>query len=116
MVLNDEFNCLSQWSDAGDNDCAELRFVTSTGEQLEAAFKPPTLRNVAETGPYMHAGQYATLAEVLQHYNHPPLASVGHSELEPLGLTATELVQLEAFLRTLSGPLNVPPELLQALH
>lgn len=113
-VINDEFNCLSQWSDAGDNDCAELRFVTSTGEQLEAAFKPPTLRNVAETGPYMHAGQYATLAEVLQHYNHPPLASVGHSELEPLGLTATELVQLEAFLRTLSGPLNVPPELLQA--
>jgi len=113
-VINDEFNCLSQWSDAGDTDCAELRFVTSTGEQLEAAFKPPTLRNVAETGPYMHAGQYATLAEVLQHYNHPPLAPIGHSELEPLGLTATELAQLEAFLHTLSGPLNVPPELLQA--
>ena len=113
-VLNDEFNCLSQWSDAGENDCADLRFVTSTGEQLEGAFKPPTLRNVAESAPYMHAGQFATLALVLRHYNHPPLAPVGHSELEPLGLTLNELAQLEAFLRALSGSLNLPPELLQA--
>jgi cytochrome c peroxidase len=113
-VLNDEFKCLSQWSDAGENDCAELRFVTSTGEQLEGAFKPPTLRNVAESAPYMHAGQYATLQEVLRHYNHPPLAPLGHSELEPLGLTASELAQLEAFLRALSGALNVPPELLRS--
>jgi len=113
-VLNDEFNCLSQWSNAGENACADLRFVISTGEQLEGAFKPPTLRNVAESAPYMHAGQYATLAEVLQHYNHPPLAPVGHSELEPLGLTTNELAQLEAFLHTLGGPLNVPPDLLLA--
>lgn len=112
-VLNDEFNCLSRWSDAGENDCADLRFVTSTGEQLEGAFKPPTLRNVAESAPYMHAGQYATLEEVLQYYNHPPFAPIGHSELEPLGLTTNELAQLEAFLRALGGPLNVPPELLQ---
>ncbi|MEW5828569.1 MAG: cytochrome c peroxidase [Chloroflexota bacterium] len=108
-VLDDEFNCLSQWSDAGETDCAELRFVTSSGEQLEGAFKPPTLRNVADSAPYMHAGQFATLAQVLLHYNHPPLAPLGHSELEPLGLTATELAQLEAFLRALSGPLDAPP-------
>jgi cytochrome c peroxidase len=112
QALEDEFNCLSQWSDAGENDCSELRFVTSTGEQLVGAFKPPTLRNVAESAPYMHAGQYATLAEVLRHYNHPPLAPLGHSELEPLGLTPNELAQLEAFLRALSGPLLVRPELL----
>lgn len=111
-VLVDEFNCLGKWSDAGDNDCAELRFATTAGEQLEGAFKPPTLRNAAEAGPYMHAGQYATLAEVLQHYNRPPLAPIGHSELEPLGLTANQLAQLEAFLRALSGPLNISPELL----
>jgi len=112
QVIADEFNCLSQWSDAGPDDCAELRFVTSMGEQLEGAFKPPTLRNVAESAPYMHAGQYTTLEEVLSHYNHPPLAPLGHSELEPLGLTARELTQLEAFLRALSGPLNIAPELL----
>ncbi len=31
-------------------------------------FKPPTLRNVAVTAPYMHDGSIATLEEVLAHY------------------------------------------------
>lgn len=31
-------------------------------------FRPPTLRNVALTAPYMHDGSIATLAEVVQHY------------------------------------------------
>jgi len=114
QVLNDEFNCLSQWSDAGETDCAELRFVTSEGEQLEGAFKPSTLRNVAETAPYMHAGQYVTLEQVLLHYNHPPIAPVGRTELEPLGLTAKERLQVMAFLHSLSGGVNASPELLQA--
>ena len=113
-VLNDEFNCLSTWSDAGEKDCAELRFVTAEGAQLEGAFKPPTLRNVAETGPYMHAGQFATLEEVVQHYNRAPRAPVGHSELEMIALTQNEMSQLVAFLRTLSGGVTAPPELLQA--
>ena len=113
-VLADEFNCLSQWSDAGENDCAELRFVAAEGESLLGAFKPPTLRNVAETGPYMHAGQFATLAEVIQHYRNAPSAPVGHSELTHLPLTASEMSQLEAFLRALSSALDLPMELLQA--
>ena len=115
-VLNDEFNCLSQWSDADaeEQDCSELRFVVSEGEQLEAAFKPSTLRNIAETAPYMHAGQFATLEEVLRHYNHPPLSPAGHNELEPLGLTNREIGQIIAFLHTLSGGVNAPPELLKA--
>jgi cytochrome c peroxidase len=114
LVLADEFNCLSPWSDAGDSDCAELRFVTSAGEQLAAAFKPPTLRNVAETAPYMHAGQFATLEDVLAHYNHPPVSPIGHNELDPLGLTPREMAQIVAFLGALSGGVDAPPELLQA--
>lgn len=31
-------------------------------------FRPPTLRNVALTAPYMHDGSIATLADVVQHY------------------------------------------------
>lgn len=115
-VTTDEFNCLSPWSDAGEKDCAELRFVTAEGEQLLGAFKPPTLRNVAETGPYMHAGQFATLAEVIRHYHAAPPAPIGHTELEPVHLSPTQQAQLEAFLRTLSGPLLLPPEYLQAPH
>jgi len=40
------------------------------------AMKTPRLRNVAKTGPYMHAGQFKTLKEVVKHYdNHPPIYS-----------------------------------------
>jgi cytochrome c peroxidase len=54
----------------------------------------------------MDAGQFATLGEVLDHYNRAPGAN-GHSEIKPLGLKPNELRQLEAFLRTLSGPVLV---------
>jgi cytochrome c peroxidase len=108
----DEFNCLGRFSDAQPSDCRELRFVKSDGSDLVAAFKVPTLRNVAETAPYMHAGQFATLREVLDHCNEAVSGTVGHNELAPLQLTETELAQLEAFLRSLSGPLSVDPELL----
>jgi cytochrome c peroxidase len=32
-------------------------------------FKVPSLRNVAVTGPYMHDGRFATLEQVVAHYN-----------------------------------------------
>ena len=108
QVLADEFNCLSPYSDAGPGDCAELKFVVSGGEQLEGAFKPPSLRNVAERAPYMHAGQFATLREMLEHYNRAAPGPLGHTELEPLNLSESELAQLEAFLRSLSGTVNAP--------
>ena len=74
---------------------------------LDRAYKVPSLRNVAERAPYMHAGQLATLSDVLDHYNRAPAAVAGHSELRPLRLRPVELRQLEAFLRTLSGPVLV---------
>jgi cytochrome c peroxidase len=112
QVLNDEFNCLSAYSDAQPEDCGELRFVKADDHALERQFKPPSLRNVTERAPYMHAGQFTSLREVLEHYNRAPAAPAGHSELKPLGLSEQELAQLEAFLRSLSGPLNASPELL----
>jgi cytochrome c peroxidase len=112
-LLGDEFNCLGRWSDAkGAGSCAELRFVSRSGEQLEGAFKPPTLRNIAGSAPYMHAGQFATLADVLNHYNNAKPGPVGHSELKPIGLSQEEMNDLIAFLGSLSGPLAAPQELL----
>ncbi|HEX8599676.1 MAG TPA: cytochrome c peroxidase [Chloroflexia bacterium] len=113
QVLEDEFNCLSEWSDAPPEDCAELRFVVRSGEQLDGAFKPPTLRNIAQTAPYMHAGQFAALTDVLKHYSEAKPGPVGHSELQPLGLSSEEVDHLIAFLGSLSGPLAAPPELLR---
>jgi cytochrome c peroxidase len=105
-VLGDEFNCRSRWSDA-PNRCAELEFLISDDHVLERAYKVPTLRNVADRGPYMDAGQFTTLAQVLAHYNRAPAAPEGHTELRRLGLKPVELRQLEAFLRALSGPTMV---------
>ena len=107
-VQSDEFNCRSRWSDARPGECAELEFLAPASASLERAFKVPSLRNVAERAPYMHAGQIATLADVLRHYNRAPAAPAGRTELKPLGLDAAELRQLEAFLRTLSGGVAGP--------
>lgn len=107
MVRADIFNCLGAYSDASAGDCDELRFAKTGGPELVGAMKTPTLRSVSKTGPYMHAGQYATLAPVLDHYNRAPKAEVGTSELEPLGLTQEELNNLRDFLMTLDSPLAV---------
>jgi len=113
-VQSDEFNCRSRWSDAKARECAELDFLAPATAVQAGAFKVPSLRNVAERAPYMHAGQVASLKEVLEHYNRAPMAPVGTSELKPLGLSSLEIDQLEAFLRALSGGLSAPAGFLAA--
>jgi cytochrome c peroxidase len=66
-----------------------------------------TLRGVAERAPYMHAGQFATLEEVLRHYSLAPAAPAGHNELEFLNLSETQIRQLIAFLRRRSAPRSI---------
>ena len=114
QAIASEFACTSRYSDARDGDCDELRFATTEGEELVRAYKTPSLRGVAERAPYMHAGQLATLADVVAHYDQASRAPAGHSELKPLRLSAVERRQIEAFLRTLSAPVAAPATLLRA--
>jgi cytochrome c peroxidase len=109
-ALKDEFNCRSRWSDATSRQCAELEFLVTDSDTLQRAFKVPSLRDVADRAPYMHAGQMSTLSDVLDHYNRAPVAPAGHSEVQPLHFSHQELRQLEAFLRSLSGGTAVVPE------
>jgi len=91
-------------------------------------FRVPTLREVTKTGPWMHNGSFNTLAEVIQLYNtgNPEpyknrstmhhgitLNSEKSDMLKLLYLTKEEMLQLEAFLGTLSTPVTrpVPPKL-----
>ena len=104
-----EFSCTSRYSDAKPDDCAELRFAATEGSELIRAFKTPSLRNVTERAPYMHAGQLSTLTQVISHYDRAPVAPAGHSELRRLRLSATERRQIEAFLGALSSPVLAPP-------
>lgn len=116
-VRGDEFNCLGRFSDARPEQCQELRFMVTGDPALEGAFKTPGLRGVAERPPYMHAGQFSTLEQVVRHYIAAPSAVVGHSELTqpnaravnpkhveraPITLSETEVADLVRFLGTLN--------------
>ncbi len=109
----DEFNCRGRYSDADPAQCAELDFARA-GAESRGAFKAPTLRNLGNTAPYMRSGNQRNLADVMWHYRTLPTARVGTSELTSIPITATEFEQLEAFLRTLDGPLDAPARYLRA--
>lgn len=72
------------------------------------SFKTVTVRNVAETAPYMHNGVYKTLEQVVDFYNRGGGAGMGldvpHQTLPdaPLNLTQQEQADLVAFMRSLS--------------
>lgn len=105
-VRQDEFNCVGEYSDAARADCTALRFIPGSELRHDAgAFKVPSLRNAAVTGPYLHDGRFATLDAVLEHYRRPPEQRlVGLHEIAPLDLTDGELKQLVRFLQTLTEP------------
>lgn len=78
-------------------------------------FRVPSLRNIALTAPYMHDGRFATLEQVLDHYNEH--VALNSPNLDPLLLTGTndprqqsfklelrpdEKAKIIAFLRTLT--------------
>jgi cytochrome c peroxidase len=73
-------------------------------------FKTTSLRNIELTAPYMHDGRFATLEEVVEHYNsgikaHPTLSpalkDVSGNPVQ-LNLTSSEKAALVAFLKTLT--------------
>jgi cytochrome c peroxidase len=117
-LVRDEFNCLGRYSDARPEECDELRYLKIGDPAHLGAFRTPSLRNVAERAPYMHAGQFATLEAVVQHYARSPRAAIGHSELvqpgdrhegrEPIRLSAADVRDLAAFLGALTGPVRQP--------
>jgi cytochrome c peroxidase len=81
-----------------------------TGQTRDAGrFKVPSLRNVGLRAPYMHDGRFATLEEVIEHYNsgvqnHPNLDNPlrRNGSVRRLNLSDEEKRALVAFLHTLS--------------
>lgn len=69
-------------------------------------FKTPSLHNVEVSGPYMHDGRFATLAEVVEHYNSGirRSATLSPKIKSPNGLQLTEeeKADLVAFLKSLT--------------
>ncbi|MDO8262131.1 MAG: cytochrome c peroxidase [Gallionella sp.] len=114
-VQKDEFNCIGPFSDAKPDQCQELRFMATDKAPMLAAFKTPSLRNVALRPPYMHAGQFTSTEQAIRHYIKAPAAVAGHTELsdgrarhferKPIKLTEEEIRDLVSFLGTLTGPI-----------
>ncbi len=98
------FSCKGPYLKQESESCKELPYLDSENLEMMGAFKTPSLRNVAHRAPYGHDGRFATLQDMLAHYNELPTeAGIGHREetLQPLRFSVIQLIQLEAFLRAL---------------
>jgi cytochrome c peroxidase len=109
LVASGEFNCLGRYSDARPEQCEELAFMVKDDPSLVGAFKTPGLRGVALRAPYMHAGQFGSLKDVVGHYRRAPAAPVGKSELAKIRLTDADAEYLVAFLGTLDSVVHEHP-------
>jgi cytochrome c peroxidase len=84
------------------------RFEVTKDEKDKGAFKTPTLRNISQTGPYMHDGSQKTLEEVVEWY-----AKGGHpnphlsDKMKKLELSDQDKKDLVAFMMSLTGDLPV---------
>jgi cytochrome c peroxidase len=80
------------------------RFAATGVDADRGRFKTPSLRNVAETAPYMHDGSLTTLEEVIEHYDRGGRSNPRlDEEIAPLSLSAAEKAQIIAFLESLTG-------------
>jgi len=72
------------------------------------AFKTPTVRNIAETAPYMHNGAYSKLEDVVEFYHKGGGVGLGFNvpnqtlPFDSLTLNATEKQDIVLFMKALS--------------
>jgi cytochrome c peroxidase len=85
------------------------RYLVTKDRNEWKAFRTPTLREVAITGPYMHNGVFRTLEEVIDFFDRGGSDSPKKIPLmRPLKLTSEEKKALEIFLmEALSGELTI---------
>lgn len=100
-----EFRNIGLFNGKEFNDSGRV-VISGKAEDL-GKFKTAGLRNTAITAPYMHNGMFKTLNEVIDFYNEPEKVvpnSINRDTIlaKPLGLTAQEKSDLEAFLNSLT--------------
>jgi cytochrome c peroxidase len=90
-----------------EGDSPDVGRFAVTGDPKDwGAFKTPTIRNVAQTAPYMHDGSLATLYEVVEHYARGGIPNRNLSDkIVKIDLTEEEKQALVAFMEACTGPL-----------
>ena len=104
-VGEDPFRTSGKYSDS--EGTLDLLYLNPEFEDFLGAHHTPSLRNIAATAPYGHAGQFASLQELLSFYKKLPRVPIlGHRDmiLKPLG-KALSVPDMTAFLSSLTGPL-----------
>lgn len=96
------YHNLGVGTDAKEPDIG--RMAVTKNERDWGAFKTPTLRDIANTAPYMHDGSLKTLEDVVAFYNKGGIKNRNlDAAMKPLNLTDAEQKALVAFLKSLSG-------------
>lgn len=76
--------------------------------KAQYAFKTPTLRDTAQRGPYMHAGQHVSLEQVMAHYVSGGIDRPSRSPLMgSVKLGSEEVADVIEFLKSLTGAKQV---------
>lgn len=89
-------------TDAGISELG--RFVVTLKTSDIGAFKTPTLRNIAVTGPYMHDGSMKTLEEVMELYNKGGEKNPFLGSVRVLDLTDQEIKDIIEFMKAMTSP------------
>jgi cytochrome c peroxidase len=109
-LVNSGMNINSVYSDK--TDTGKLNGLTATPpDSMKGQFRTPSLRGVAQSAPYMHSGQFATLEQVIDFYAVGGTLNTGDNQLVAFTITPQEKADLIAFLGTLTGK-PVAPALL----
>lgn len=80
------------------------RYMVTKDEKDKGAFKTPTIRNIAQTPPYMHDGSQKTLEEVVEWYvkgGHPN--AYLSDKVQKLNLTQQDKTDLVNFMKACTG-------------
>ena len=106
-VMSDPLNVAGEFSDGDDG-----RLPHSVPARMLGAWRTPMLRCVSRRPSFMHIASLRSLREVAQYFDDGGHVQpegeavpgfVGHTELEPLGLTDRQVDDLVAFLEALDG-------------
>lgn len=119
LFTDDKFHNIGIGANTDGSFADPGRYATTKKEADMGSFRTPSLRNAAQTAPYMHDGSLPTLKDVIDHYigggnSNPQL----DKEIHVLDfLSGQERADLLEFLNSLNGsmPPNVgPPEEMRA--